>query len=588
MSDSVYDQIAELLNTDPNQAHTLDIDQLRSVLKYAEEAYYGGKFESPFEDKVYDLINDIYQQRRPKPKVKLLPGPRPIPRIGAKPKPKPKPKSGAGGAAESESASLEHVPPPAPDSRLGRAPFWMGSMTKINHGDGQLFIWKAKYDTPFIVSAKMDGSSAMLFMENGRLKLLTRGKTITDSQDISNLIPHLDLPKFPDEAKAIRGELIINLSSFNSTLKKSSTETGTGSKKYKNARNAVPGITRHFATNDKIEPFYTRAAKLINFVAYEVIVEPNIKSSDQFKLLQSSGFKVPPLKMISTNSKLNDEVLSKYYDDLMDSMDYDIDGLIVCSDHPYPRNTSGNPEYARAYKKPLHSQYSSSSVIDIEWNVSRHKFIKPVIIIDPIELTGEGVTISRITGNNAKFVIDNHIGKGAVVKFIRSGGVIPKIVDVIKKAPKSSIILPDRPHKWNSTKVDFIVDDTDADDEHSVRSQRDSDVKRLRFFTQTINAKGIGESIIAKIYDMGFTTIPELVTLNPSDISSLGKKTPENVINALHKALSQSDIPTLMAATATFERGVGLKRIQSVFKKYPDFLEMARDQPERYIIHLIT
>ena len=92
MSDSVYDQIAELLNTDPNQAHTLDIDQLRSVLKYAEEAYYGGKFESPFEDKVYDLINDIYQQRRPKPKVKLLPGPRPIPRIGAKPKPKPKPK----------------------------------------------------------------------------------------------------------------------------------------------------------------------------------------------------------------------------------------------------------------------------------------------------------------------------------------------------------------------------------------------------------------------------------------------------------------------------------------------------------------
>lgn len=310
MSDSVYIQIAELLNADPDQAQTMDIDQLRSVIQYADEAYYGGAFESPFKDKVYDLINDIYEQRNntrstyPKFKVSLKAKPRKEPTKPTKPKAKHKVTIASSGAGTDVDATLVHVPSAPAGSRLGKSPYWMGSMNKLNHGDGQLVLWKSKFNAPYIASAKMDGSSAMLFIKKSKPKLFTRGKTIADSQDISNLIPYIDLPKFPDDAKAIRGELIINLSVFNSSLKRSDTSSKVddSSKKYKNARNAVPGITRHFATNDKIEPFYAKAAKLINFVAYEFIVNPAIKTSEQFKLLQSAGFKVPPHKLITIKS----------------------------------------------------------------------------------------------------------------------------------------------------------------------------------------------------------------------------------------------------------------------------------------------
>ena len=69
-------------------------------------------------------------------------------------------------------------------------------------------------------------------------------------------------------------------------------------------------------------------------------------------------------------------------------------------------------------------------VLDIEWNVSKDGYIKPTLILEPTEL-GD-VLVSRTTGFNAKYIYDNKLGKGSIVKMIRSGDVIPHIVEVIK------------------------------------------------------------------------------------------------------------------------------------------------------------
>ena len=57
--------------------------------------------------------------------------------------------------------------------------------------------------------------------------------------------------------------------------------------------------------------------------------------------------------------------------------------------------------------------------------ISKDGFIKPTILLEPVAIGG--VEIKRVTGNNAKFIVDNKIGPGAQVEIIRSGDVIPKI-----------------------------------------------------------------------------------------------------------------------------------------------------------------
>ena len=71
-------------------------------------------------------------------------------------------------------------------------------------------------NTPYVISGKLDGISALYSTENGERKLYTRGKA-TEGMDISYMIPYLKLPN--DDDITIRGELIIQMNKFNKNTK---------------------------------------------------------------------------------------------------------------------------------------------------------------------------------------------------------------------------------------------------------------------------------------------------------------------------------------------------------------------------------
>ena len=71
----------------------------------------------------------------------------------------------------------------------------------------------------------------------------------------------------------------------------------------------------------------------------------------------------------------------------------------------------------------------------------------------PIELGG--VTLQYATGYNAKFIVDNVIGPGAVITITRSGDVIPKILTVIKPAANNKPKMPGVTYEWTDTGVDI-------------------------------------------------------------------------------------------------------------------------------------
>jgi DNA ligase (NAD+) len=133
---------------------------------------------------------------------------------------------------------------------------------------------------------------------------------------------------------------------------------------------------------------------------------------------------------------------------------YEIDGIIVQADIKYTRNTSGNPDYAFAFK--ILSEVAETTVINVEWNISKWGALKPRVEIEPVELAG--VLITYATGFNAKFIKDNEIGPGSRILITRSGDVIPYILKILTRTEAD---MPTIEYVWNETGVDIISENPD-------------------------------------------------------------------------------------------------------------------------------
>ena len=56
-------------------------------------------------------------------------------------------------------------------------------------------------------------------------------------------------------------------------------------------------------------------------------------------------------------------------------------------------------------------------VLKVQWNITKDKYIQPVVIFDPVEING--VSIEKATGINAKFIKENKIGPGSKLVIVR-------------------------------------------------------------------------------------------------------------------------------------------------------------------------
>ena len=91
-----------------------------------------------------------------------------------------------------------------------------------------------------------------------------------------------------------------------------------------------------------------------------------------------------------------------------------------------------------------------ATVKRIEWITSKNSCIKPSVILEPVKINE--ITISKVTGNNANYIVTNKIGTGTVLKIVISGFVIPKIVEVISgQVDKPE--LPNRKYVWDGDDI---------------------------------------------------------------------------------------------------------------------------------------
>ena len=499
----------------------LSVKELEEIIVYVADKYYNTSI-SIINDATYDLLIDFLRLRDPKSKI------------------------------------LKNIGAPIKSKNKVKLDYHLGSMDKIKPVDCRKFdSWIKKYKGPYNLSDKLDGVSALLvYKKDESIKLFTRG-TATEGHDITVLIKYFNLPSFEeikqyvskkkivsddkDNLMAFRGEIIINQKIFEKNW----------SKTLKNARNSVSGLVNSKNINSDL-------AKDTNLVLYEV-VDPFLKIDEQFKMLNELGFKVVKNKTVST---ISFEILSKYLRDRRSSSEYLIDGIIITDSQKHDRNTDGNPEYAFAFKDILEDQITQSTIIKIEWNISKNGYLNPTVIIEPVCIGG--VEIKRVSAHNAKYVVDNKLGVGAIIEIIRSGDVIPYIQKVIKPALK--IDLPKGTWYWNETEVDIISNDIESDE---------LKIKNLQFFFSTLNTKGMGKKNVEKIYYSGLNTIEKILKANESDllkIEGFKEKTSSNLILAIKESLTNVNLARLIAASNALGEGMGERRLKQVLDTYPNLI----------------
>ena len=427
-----------------------------------------------------------------------------------------------------------------------KLPFQMWSMDKIKDKKG-IQRKLNKYRGPYVVSAKMDGISALYQSKEGVYKLYTRGNGIT-GQDISWMIDYINVPKY-DEDFTVRGELIIKKNVFKKKY----------SKNFANTRNFVAGV----ANSKNIEP---SMVKDIDFVAYEVI-EPLLKPSKQIKYLLDNKYNTVPVVKGKNNTvkKVDNEMLSELLMDWRESLEHEIDGIIVTHDKIYPRK-SGNPDHAFAFKMVLSDQIVESMVLDVEWHPSKDGYLKPKLKIKPVKIGG--AKIQYVTAHNAAYIVNNNIGIGTIIQIIRSGDVIPKVHSVV--APSDKPKMPTGyEYKWNKSKIDLIL--LDADTNEVVR------IKQMDDFFKTLDVTGLGRGNIKRLYNAGYTDIYKILGMTLDDyikIEGFKEKSGGKIINSIKDRLENCDLSDLMSASNMFGRGLGVKKMKLIMDNYPNILTM--------------
>ena len=426
-----------------------------------------------------------------------------------------------------------------------KLPYEMWSMDKIKPDTGVLNRWLEKYKDKKVISGKLDGVSGLYSTEGGIPRLYTRGNGKI-GQDISHIIPFLQLPT--EEGIVIRGEFIIDKNIFQKSY----------NTKAANARSFVSG-TINLKTPDPSRYMD------IDFVAYEVI-KPILSPSKQMKWLENHNVK-PVINII--RDQVSNKFLSQLLQYIRTDYKYEIDGIIVCNDNIYPRE-SKNPKHAFAFKMVLTEQEAEAKVLDVIWTPSKDGMLKPRVQFEPVVING--VTLQFASGYNAKFILENKIGIGSIIRVIRSGDVIPKIIEVMGNAePK----MPNVQWKWNKTTVEAIMSNA-----NSCEIVREKTI--ARFFTK-LEVEGLRIGTIKKMIESGFDSIEKILEMDTEDFLScegFQEKKAKKIYKNIKKQVKECSLARLMAASNLMGRGMGERRSKMVLDVFPDILitELSREE----------
>ena len=266
-----------------------------------------------------------------------------------------------------------------------------------------------------IISAKLDGSTCVAYYVKGKLIVaLTRGNGVVGidrTEKYSYIVSKYNL-RIPETfTGAIRGEIVFSNEQWNKYKQK-----------YPDAK-----LPRNVSTGLFMGDEITEDLSYIDFIPYKIhgSTTTYITYVDILNELDNFGFNVVPhsSSVVTKDDNLN-SLLQKLFTEY--SAMYPIDGLVLNSGVAHKQN--GLNDYTDiAFKFPAEDKVTT--VKQVIWQLSRNNILIPVVDIEPVMLSG--ALVSRCTGFNYKYILDNKVDKGAQIRIRRSGEVIPDIQEVV-------------------------------------------------------------------------------------------------------------------------------------------------------------
>jgi DNA ligase (NAD+) len=529
--------IGELIKNTGKYVNNLEVSEIVELLKMLSDMYYNSG-ETLVSDNVYDEIIDILKKKDPNNKY------------------------------------FEQVGAPIKGTKeLVKLPFEMGSLSKIKPSDqfeNELKKWVKKYKGPYFLSDKLDGVSAQIYKDfKSNIFMYTRGDGI-EGQNISHLLKFVvskkALKSIPN-GMSIRGELIINKIDFK-----------TIEDKMKNARNAVAGLVNSKTVNENV-------AKITKFVAYSIL-NPREYYKDQIEFLTNNFFDIVVNKSVKN---LTEDLLKDYLTERVKKSEYEIDGIVIFDDSIIYKHAGGYPDHSFAFKMLMDDQIAETTIVKVLWKPSKDGYLKPRIEIKPVELAGTTVTFA--TAFNARYIVDNNIGPGAIIKIIRSGYVIPYIQEVIKGA-KDGPQMPNFPYSWNETKVDVVLDENgnDKGDETFKEGTQIIKVEVLVHFFSKIGVKYLSKGILTKLVENDYDTVAKILKADKDDLSKidgLGIKMIDKIYDEIDRAFDEIELEEFMGASNILGRGLSATKFKDVVDKYPNLIKEFKKYDKDEIVEKI-
>ena len=425
------------------------------------------------------------------------------------------------------------------ETRKSRLPIEMASMNKIKSMDDINDWCRLKgisKNEEVIITPKFDGLSLCVDEKTNEAWTRGDGEFGQKSDEHYKLIQNrLNL----DEYSFIYtyGEVMIPKQVF---IDKFSTD-------FANPRNLVAGLLNSKTVSDSL--------KDCQYIKYGAFTNKNFNTKEEIINELNSGQESKVEYHICKISDLTEDLLIGLFQKF--STEYEIDGLIIeindltIQDILGRETSSNNPIWARAFKHPSFEQSAETDIIGISWNISKQGLLKPILHINPVKL--DGVTVSNVTGNNARFVKDLGLGVGAKVVVKRSGMVIPIIADVITPVEFVQPIIDGVEVDWNENGIELITL-TETDDQR---------LKKIVAFFEILEADNVSEGVITQLWDAGYKTIKDILNLKISDLEKIdrfGKRKAQIVYNSIQKSVTGVQLSKLQHATGIF-KGLGSKKL---------------------------
>jgi DNA ligase (NAD+) len=343
---------------------------------------------------------------------------------------------------------------------------------------------------PLYAGYKIDGLSLSLIYENGKLvQAATRGNGQYGDDVTISVMKIEAIPKtIPQKSRInVRGELFMRLSEFERINSQVSEEEG-----YSSPRNLAVGTLK------QKDPTFLEQRKL-DFRPFDVLgLKSSLTTEESSIILEKWGFVPADFKLIKKPNFRSIESLFNNVKNKRDTdLDFEIDGIVFKYNNAIDRENAGQTEHHPKWQIALkfESKGDTTKVLGITWQVGRTGALTPVAELEPVDVAG--ATIKRATLHNADFLVDLDVAINDTVSVVRSGDVIPRILEVVEKGPNSAklpVTCPSCGHSLKREGVNIVC---------TSKVCPERDIQSILHWIRITDIKGLGIESVRKLYELG-------------------------------------------------------------------------------------